>query len=72
MVERVSYIQKSLKAFDNGVSIFVGLGGTTEITSKSLDGSQYVNYTFVSGEEYAPFPQQECRKQPSGCGKRGR
>lgn len=45
-MERVRYIQRSLKALDDGTSIFVGLGGTTEITSKSLVDCQYLDYMF--------------------------
>ena len=46
-MERVRYIQRSLKALDDGASIFVGLGGTTEITSESLVDCQYWIACFV-------------------------
>lgn len=52
-MKRVRYIQKSLKALDDGASIFVGLGRATKITSKSLDDSQYVNCVlFTNGSTY--------------------
>lgn len=40
-MEQVRYIQESLKALDDGASIFVSLGGTTEIASEKLVDCQY-------------------------------
>lgn len=51
-MERVRYIQKSLKALDDGASIFVGLGGTTEITSESLNNCQHLNSEILKNCTY--------------------
>jgi hypothetical protein len=51
-MERVRYIQKSLKALDDGASIFVGLGGTTEITSESLNSCQHLNFKILKNCTY--------------------